>query len=73
MALGITLILTLAGCVGYVGPDGGAVIAPGPDVVVGGVWEGGFVGRDYAHRFGDRGHFSRGVAHGGGGHGGGRR
>lgn len=58
---GIALLATLMGCVGYVGPDGGAVVeAPGPDVYLFG---GGFDrGRD-VHAYSHRGFASRAVAH----------
>jgi len=72
--LGVALAVALTGCVGYVGPGGGPdVVVDTPGIVVGGVWEGGYVGRDVAHGYGDRGRASRGFAHGGGGRGGGRR
>jgi hypothetical protein len=54
------------------------VVVGGP-VVVGGVWDGGFIGRDVAHGYSGRGAASRGAAHAGGGgargggHGGGGR
>ena len=68
--LGIGLLVAVTGCVGYVGPDGGGVVVAEPDVYVGGVWEGGYVGHDRAHDWGHRGAVSRGFAHAGG-HGGG--
>jgi hypothetical protein len=73
LALGATLLVTFMGCVGYVdGGYGGDVVVGGP-VVVGGVWDGGFIGRDVAHGYSGRGAASRGAAHAGGGgaHGGG--
>ena len=66
LGLGVALLVALTGCVGYV--DGGY----GGDVVVGGVWDAGFVGRGVAHGYSSRGRASRGAAHSGG-HGGGRR
>jgi len=62
MGLGIVLLATLMGCVGYVdGGYSGAVVAPGPDVYVfgGGYYEG---GRD-VHAYSQRGVASRAVAH----------
>ena len=69
--LGITLLAALTGCVGYVdGGYGGAVVAPGPDVVLfGGGYDRGRDVHDYSHR----GSESRAVAHPGGGGGGGGR
>jgi anaerobic selenocysteine-containing dehydrogenase len=68
---GVALLVALTGCVGYVGGGyGGDVVVGGP-VVVGGVWDAGFVGRDVAHGYSRRGAASRGFAHGGGGRGGG--
>jgi hypothetical protein len=53
LALGIALLMTLAGCVGYVdgGYGGGAVVVPGPDVFLfgGGYDRGGDV-HGYSHR-----------------------
>jgi len=74
LGLGVALLVALTGCVGYVdGGYGGDVVVGGP-VVVGGVWDGGFVGRGVAHGYSSRGAASRGVAHSGGGGGGrGRR
>ena len=68
----VALLAAVTGCVGYVG-DGDVGVDVGGPVVVGGVWDGGFVGRDVAHGWARRGAFSRGVAHGGGFHGGGCR
>jgi len=62
MGLGITLLATLMGCVGYVdGGYGGAVVVPAPEVVVfgGGYYE---RGRD-VHEYSHRGYESRAVAH----------
>jgi hypothetical protein len=60
--LGVALIALVSGCVGYVGPDGGAVVVPEPEVTVFG---GGFErGRDvhvYSHRGYESRHF---VGHG---------
>ena len=71
MGLGIVLLATLMGCVGYVdGGYGGAVVVPGPDVYV----FGGGYGRGHdIHAYSNRGAASRAVAHPGGGGGGGRR
>ncbi len=72
MGAGVALLVALTGCVGYVGGGyGGDVVVGGP-VVVGGVWDAGFVGRDVSHGYSHRGASSRAVAHSGG-HGGGRR
>ena len=69
--MGISLLVALTGCVGYVdGGYGGAVIVPGPDVYLfGGGYDRGRDARDYGHR----GYESRAVAHPGGGGGGRRR
>ncbi len=73
LGLGVALLVALTGCVGYVdGGYGGDVVVGGPVVVVGGVWDAGFVGRDVAHGYSHRGAASRGAAHSGG-RGGGRR
>jgi hypothetical protein len=74
VGLGLTLLVALTGCVGYVdgGGDGGVVVDT-PGVWVGGVWNGGYIGPDRAHAFAHRGAVSRGFAHGGGFHGGGGR
>jgi len=72
--LGIALLLSLMGCVGYVdgGYYGGPVVVPAPDVYF---WGGDYGrGRD-VHVYSHRGVESRAVAHsaarsGGGGHGG---
>jgi hypothetical protein len=71
VGLGIALLATVAGCVGYV--DGGGYYDGGGATVVvdtPGVWWGGGVererGRD-VHEYSHRGSESRGVAHGGGG------
>ena len=69
IGLGIVLLATLTGCVGYVdGGYGGAVVVAGPDVYVFG---GGYYdrGRD-VHAYSHRGAVSRAVAHPGGGGGG---
>jgi hypothetical protein len=79
IGLGVALVATLTGCVGFVdggGDYGGAVVVPGPDVYLFG---GGYDrGRD-VHGYSQRGAVSRGVAHpamssaahsGGGGRGG---
>lgn len=70
--LGVVLLGTLTGCVGYVdggGDYGGVIVAPEPDVYLFG---GGYDhGRD-VHGYSHRGAVSRGVAHPGGvGHAGG--
>lgn len=68
--LGVGLLLIVAGCAAYVGPDGGPDVAvAAPDVYVGGVWEGGYWGHGDAHAWGHRGAWSRGHVHGGGFHG----
>lgn len=68
MGLGIVLLATLTGCVGYVdGGYGGTVVVADPDVYVfgggyyggGGYYRGGHDIRDYSHR----GSASRAVAH----------
>ncbi len=66
IALGISLLATLTGCVGYVGGgyvEGGyvgPVVVPGPDMYVfGGGYERGRDVHDYSHR----GFESRAVAH----------
>ena len=61
IGLGVVLLAVLMGCVGYVGPDyGGAIVVPGPPVVVfGGLYERGPDVRVYGHR----GFESRAVAH----------
>ena len=58
---GLVGLVTLAGCVGYVGPGYGPDVAiGGPDVTIfGGGFERGHVVHDYARR----GHESRGSAH----------
>ena len=71
IGLGVALLATLMGCVGYVdGGYGGGVVVAGPEVTLFG---GGFErGRDvhvYSHRGGE----SRAAAHFGGGGRGGRR
>jgi hypothetical protein len=74
IGLGIALVATLTGCVGYVDGGGPDVVVAGPEVGFwGGFWGGGYDrGRD-VRGFSARGAISRGVAHGGGGgHGGGR-
>jgi hypothetical protein len=62
MGLGIVLLATLMGCVGYVdGGYGGAVVVADPDVYVfGGGYYGG--GHDI-HAYSNRGAASRAVAH----------
>jgi hypothetical protein len=66
LAVGVIIVTVVTGCVGYVGPDGGGVVVPGPEVTVFG---GGFErGRD-VHVYSHRGYVSRGFAHGGGFHG----
>ncbi len=56
IALGLTLLLALTGCVGYVGGGyggGGAVFVPGPEVTIfGGGFERGRDVRAYSHRAG---------------------
>ena len=73
IGLGVALLATLLGCVGYVdGGYGGSVYVPGPDVVLFG---GGF-DHDRGHEvhdYGRRGSESRGEAHGGRGDRGGHR
>jgi hypothetical protein len=70
IGVGIAMLVTIVGCVGYVGPDGGEVGVAGPDVTIfGGGFDRGHVVHDYGHR----GFVSRGIAHGGGGFRGGRR
>lgn len=71
IGLGIALVATLMGCVGYVdGGYGGGVVVGGPDVTLFG---GGFDrGRD-VHAYSQRGGASRAAAHSGGRGGGGRR
>jgi hypothetical protein len=66
IALAITLLAVLTGCVGVVGGGyGGEVVVPGPDVYLFG---GGYDrGRD-VHAYSQRGFASRAVAHPGGGH-----
>lgn len=61
IALGIAVLASLMGCVGYLdGGYGGAVVVPGPDVYLfGGSYERGRDVRDYSHR----GVESRAVAH----------
>jgi len=73
IVLGIGLLVTLTGCIGFVGGDGGYVGGGwwGDD---GGWWGGGGRGYDRGHDvhvYSVRGAASRGAAHGGGGHGGG--
>jgi hypothetical protein len=59
MGLGIALLATLTGCVGYVGGGyGGAVVVPEP--VFAGYYEGGV----YVHDYSRRGYESREGAHG---------
>jgi hypothetical protein len=61
MGLGIMLLATLVGCVGYVGGGGGGVVVADPDVYVfGGGYYGG--GHDI-HAYSHRGAASRAVAH----------
>jgi hypothetical protein len=63
MGLGIVLLATLMGCVGYVdgGYGGGVVVVPDPDVYVfGGGYYGG--GHDI-HAYSHRGAVSRAVVH----------
>ena len=69
IGLGVLLLASLTGCVGYVDGGGGAVVVAGPEV---GFWGGGPYerGRD-VHAYSNRGAISRGVAHGGGARGGG--
>ena len=68
--LALVLLAALTGCVGYVGPGGGDAVVVGPDVgFYGGVYD---RGHD-VHAYHDRGFRSRGIAHGGGHGGGGRR
>ena len=73
IGLGVVVLATLLGCVGYAdGGYGGSVYVPGPDVVLFG---GGFDhdrGHD-VHAFSNRGAVSRGAAHPGGGGRGGHR
>ncbi|HEX3799975.1 MAG TPA: hypothetical protein VH413_14875 [Verrucomicrobiae bacterium] len=64
--LAVALIVIVTGCVGYVGPDGGDVYVPGPEVTVFG---GGFGRVHDVHAYSHRGFVSRGYAHGGGFHG----
>jgi hypothetical protein len=77
IGLGIALLATLTGCVGWVdggGGYGGEVVVPGPDLFLfGGGYDRGRDVHDYSHR----GVVSRAAAHpsggghaGGGGHGG---
>jgi hypothetical protein len=71
IVLGIVLVATLTGCVGFVdggGDYGGAVVVPGPDLFLFG---GGYDRGHDMHGYSQRGAVSRGAAHpGGGGHGG---
>jgi hypothetical protein len=61
IGLGITLLATLMGCVGYVGGGyGGAVVVPEPDVYVFG---GGYERGHDVHAYSQRGYASRAVAH----------
>jgi hypothetical protein len=71
VGLGIALLATLMGCVGYVdGGYGGGVVVAGPEVTLFG---GGFErGRD-VHAYSQRGGASRAAAHSGGGERGGKR
>ena len=58
IGLGIAVLASAAGCVGYVdGGYGGAVVVPGP------VFYGGFEARPVVRVYSDRGYRSRGVAH----------
>jgi hypothetical protein len=78
IALGLVLLIALAGCLGYVdGGYGGAVVVPEPDLYLfgGGYYGGGYYGGGYergrdVHAYSHRGAASRAVAHSGrGGHG----
>jgi len=61
--LGVAVIALISGCVGYVGPDGGAVVVPEPEVTVFG---GGFERGRVVHAYSHRGFVSRGsIGHGG--------
>ncbi len=62
LGLGVLLLFSLVGCVGYVdgGYGGGAVIVPGPDFYFFG---GGYEHRREIHEYHDRGAHSREVAH----------
>jgi len=68
IGLAIALLTVLTGCVGVVGDGGyygGDVVVGEPDVYLFG---GGYYGGRDAHAYSQRGSFSRGVAHPGGGH-----
>ncbi len=62
LGLGVLLLFSLVGCVGYVdgGYGGGAVVVPGPDYYFFG---GGYEHRREIHEYHDRGAHSREVAH----------
>lgn len=57
--LGISVLAGLAGCSAYVGPGGPDVAVAAPNVYVGGVWGGGYVGPGRAHAYAHRGFASR--------------
>jgi hypothetical protein len=72
IVLGIALLASLAGCIGFVdgGYGGGEVFAPGPDLFLfGGGYDRGHDAHAYSHRGGE----SRAAAHPARGGGGGRR
>jgi len=64
IGVGIAVLSTLVGCIGYVDGGGAVVGVPGPEVTIfGGGFDRGHDVHDYSHR----GAVSHGEAHGGGG------